>query len=162
MNRKINLYIALGLGLFNVQLFGDPPPALVRSVRDLEQRINSGELNSVQVTNAMTHLINLSLENFDSLPDNLKNPLQSQDDDLKRCFAYNIFRLCAFPTNPSEIRNVMDDLFFRTESIARLSKKEKGNLLSLILILNVGRENQDRFREIITSQGQDVLKESEQ
>ncbi|MDR0740481.1 MAG: hypothetical protein LBF34_02100 [Puniceicoccales bacterium] len=161
MNRKISLYIVLGLGLFNVPLFGDPPSAFVQSVRDLERQINSGELNSVQVTDTMTRLIDLSLANFDSLPDNLKNPLRSQDNDLKRCFAYNIFRLYAFPTNPSKIRNVMDDLFFRTESIAKLSKKEKENLLSLILILNVGRENQDRFREIITSQGQDVLKESE-
>jgi uncharacterized FAD-dependent dehydrogenase len=159
MNGK--LYVVLGLGLFNMQLSGDPLPELVRKVRDLERRINSGRLNSVQVTDAMVRLIDLSLTNFDSLPDNLKNPLQSQDNDLKRCFAYNIFRLYAFPTNPSEIRNVMDDLFFRTESIAKLSKKEKENLLNLILILNVGRENQDRFREIIASQGQDVLKESE-
>ncbi|MDR1907029.1 MAG: hypothetical protein LBQ03_02330 [Puniceicoccales bacterium] len=150
------LYIILGLGLFNVKSLGDPNRRIIQQVQILEKRINSGKLNDVEVAKTMEKLFNLSFDNFDSLPKDIKGLLdEDAKNDIKKSLSYNILRLYAFPNDPTKIGNVMDDLLFRTEDFANNADR-KQRFFDAIKNLNVGRKKQERFREIIDCQETDV------
>ncbi|MDR0740479.1 MAG: hypothetical protein LBF34_02090 [Puniceicoccales bacterium] len=160
MSRK--LHVVLGLGLFSMELLGRPSAEVIEQVQTLENQIDSGELNSIKMVDAMMKLHNLALANFASLPELLKECLDGGDDAFKKSISYNFLRLYAFPDDPSKIGTVMDDLFFRTEEIAISDNNTKRSLLAVMANLDIDEHKQQRFQEIIRRQGADVLEKRNQ
>ncbi|MDR1366567.1 MAG: hypothetical protein LBJ13_01510 [Puniceicoccales bacterium] len=157
MSGKVSLCIIFGLGMFSGELLGRPDLRIIERVRNAINRINSGELNSVGLVNEMGGLLELSLKNFNSFPDSVKELLgENREDDAKKNLSYNVFRLYAFPNDPTEIGNVVSDVLFRTQDFIDNNEKRRA-FFDAVKELDVEESQKSRFQEIIACHQQDLV-----